>query len=83
MPERQRQELLSVRGKEGRFRDHERVGTALHHGGEGRLEGGGSGRLHALERDAQCLRFPLDVAGHEGVTSPGRIDQDGHTGDRG
>jgi hypothetical protein len=80
---RQRQEMLPMRSKESGFRDHERVSPALHHGSESRLEGGGSACLHALELDAQRLRFALDGAGHEGVARPGRIDEDSHPGDRG
>jgi hypothetical protein len=81
--ERQRQELLSMRGKEGGFGDHKGVGSAVDHGGKGRLEGRGSTRLHALELHAQGLGFPLDITGYEGVARPGRIDQDGHPGDGG
>jgi len=81
--ERQRQELLAVHGKEGRAHDQKRVGTAVDHGGEGRVEGGGCIRLHALELHAQRLRFPLEVAGHVSVGRLGWIDQDCYPGDRG
>ena len=63
VPQREPQELLPVRSKEGGFHDQERVGTTMDHGGESRLEGDGSARLHTLELHTQRPRFPRDVAG--------------------